>query len=65
MFRSIASGVAKALPDVTRDIAGLAGVGLIAYGAWLVYPPAGYIVGGVLLIVGVLVTSFSGKARAG
>lgn len=27
-----------------------AGAGGIAYGAWLVYAPAGYIVGGVLLL---------------
>jgi hypothetical protein len=28
----------------------LAGMGLLAYGAWLTFPPAGFIVGGALLI---------------
>jgi drug/metabolite transporter (DMT)-like permease len=32
----------------------IAGATLIAYGAWLAYPPAGAIVGGVLVIVGVI-----------
>lgn len=30
-------------------VAYVAGLGLIAYGCWLVYEPAGLIVGGVLL----------------
>lgn len=37
-----------------RDLAGVAGAGAIAYGAWLVYPPAGFIVGGVLLLIGAI-----------
>lgn len=28
----------------------IAGAGLLSYGAWLVYEPAGYIVGGVLVL---------------
>lgn len=35
-----------------RDLAGLAGAGLAAYGAWLIYEPAGFITGGALLIAG-------------
>ncbi|MFI4983301.1 MAG: hypothetical protein ACHQIO_23350 [Nevskiales bacterium] len=35
-----------------RDAAGLGGAGLCAYGAWLIYPPAGFIAGGVLLLAG-------------
>jgi ABC-type protease/lipase transport system fused ATPase/permease subunit len=38
------------LAALARDLAGLAGAGLVAYGAWLVYRPAGFIAGGVLLI---------------
>ncbi|HEY0182342.1 MAG TPA: hypothetical protein VGC09_05985 [Rhodopila sp.] len=38
------------------DLAVFAGAASIAYGAWLIYVPAGFLVGGVLLtIVGVLV----------
>lgn len=42
------------LATVMRDLAGLAGAGLVAYGAWLVFPPAGFITGGVLLLAGAL-----------
>lgn len=38
--------------ETAWDAAGIAGAGLIAYGAWLVYHPAGFIVGGVLLLAG-------------
>lgn len=37
---------------VVRDLIGIAGAGLVAYGAWEIYRPAGFIVGGVLLIAG-------------
>lgn len=39
-------------PSVLRDIAGLIGAGLVAYGAWLLAPAAGFIVGGALLLAG-------------
>lgn len=39
--------VLKLLPDVLL-VAGAAGIG---YGAWLIFPPAGYIVGGALAII--------------
>jgi hypothetical protein len=42
------------LPTHARDAAGLVGLCLIAYGAWLVYRPAGFIVGGLLLLAGAL-----------
>ena len=48
-------------PAVARDIFGLAGVGLVSYGAWLVYVPAGFISGGTLLIAGALL---SGRSAA-
>ena len=31
--------IAGAMPAVVRDLAGLSGVGLVSYGAWLIYPP--------------------------
>lgn len=43
------------------DISGVAGAGLMAYGAWLVYPPAGYLVGGALLIGLSICTSLSAR----
>lgn len=32
-----------------RDFIGLVGVGLVGYGGWLVYEPAGFIAAGVIL----------------
>lgn len=32
-----------------RDFIGLAGVGLVGYGSWLIYEPAGFIAAGVIL----------------
>lgn len=37
-----------------RDAAGLAAVASISYGAWLIYEPAGFIAGGLLVLAGVL-----------
>lgn len=36
--------------ELIADYLGLSGTGLLSYGAWLVYPPAGFIVGGALLL---------------
>lgn len=44
--------VLSATPGALCDAAGFCGAGCIAYGAWLVYQPAGFLVGGALLIVG-------------
>jgi hypothetical protein len=46
--------VGRVLPALIRELAGLAGAGLIAYGAWLVYAPAGFVTGGILLLAGSL-----------
>lgn len=40
-----------------RDAAALVGIGLVAYGAWLVYQPAAFIVAGALLIAGALASA--------
>jgi hypothetical protein len=49
IMRSIGLILFTVLPGLLRDLAGLSGVGLVSYGAWLVYPPAGFIVGGTLM----------------
>lgn len=54
--------VAVAMPGLMRDVAGLGGVGLVSYGAWMVYPPAGFISAGILLIVGALLTALGNRA---
>jgi hypothetical protein len=56
-WSTVSSSLHKALlvtmrrvPHVVVDGMGFAGAGAIAYGAWLVYVPAGFLVGGVLLM---------------
>lgn len=40
------------LSDLARDAAGLTGVALIAVGSGLIYLPAGFIVLGIMLLMG-------------
>lgn len=49
------------ITDITRLVLFVAGIALIAFGAWLVYPPAGFISGGVLMFVSAVI----GAVRAG
>lgn len=42
------------LSEIIADLAGIAGAGLLSYGSWLSYEPAGFIVGGALLLAGAL-----------
>ena len=55
---------AAAVPGLLRDLAGLSGVGLVAYGAWLIYPPAGFMVGGSLLILGALLLALGHRTTS-
>lgn len=57
MLRKISRSIGAVLPGIILDAAGIAGVGLVAYGAWMIYPPAGFITGGVLVLAGVLLSS--------
>ncbi len=47
MGRSVASMASHNVADGLL----LAGAAAVSYGAWLMYPPAGFIVGGVLAMV--------------
>lgn len=51
----------KRLKSVLEDVVGVAGVGLVAYGAWAIYPPAGFIVAGLFMVS---VAAAAGRARA-
>lgn len=53
IVRFVADLLIVGTPVLLRDGAVLAGAASITYGAWLIYRPAGFIVGGVLLIIGV------------
>lgn len=57
---TVFSGVVNTVPIVVRDVSAIGGAGLIAYGAWLAYPPAGYVVVGLVL----LAASILGARRA-
>ena len=50
--RMVSAGraIARRTPHVINDALGFAGAGAIAYGAWLIFIPAGFLVGGALLI---------------
>ncbi len=64
MMKQLASAlraIAAVVPGLVRDLAGLCGVGLVSYGAWMIYPPAGFITAGVLLIVGALLLALGNR----
>lgn len=46
-----------------RDLAGLSGCGMIAGGAAMIYPAAGLIVGGVLVLSLVVLSTLGERAR--
>lgn len=48
----------KTIPKLIPDVLALAGTAAITYGAWCIYRPAGWIVGGALLIAGAVVVSY-------
>lgn len=61
-MRRLTRFIGRVLPPLLKDGAGIAGAGLLAYGAWLIYEPAGFIVGGLqLLAVAVLLNVKSAK----
>jgi len=46
--RRALAAIGRVAPHVIADGMGFAGAGAIAYGAWLIYVPAGFLVGGAL-----------------
>ena len=51
----------KNIGDYLRDLVGFGAVGSIAYGSWLIYEPAGFIVGGVLVLAGIFLAARGDK----
>lgn len=51
----------KTLVVAARDLSGVFAVGAISYGAWLIYQPAGFIVGGLLVLTGVVMAARGDK----
>ncbi|WP_176936690.1 hypothetical protein [Bradyrhizobium brasilense] len=57
------SAALRRAPHVAFDMVGFAGAGAIAYGAWLIYVPAGFLVGGTLaMAISILVGRKLGAA---
>jgi hypothetical protein len=55
-----AGALLAAAPALARDVAGLVGVGFVGYGAWLAYPPAGYVVVGFAVLAAVYLSARGG-----
>lgn len=56
-LRSGLHAIARAVPKLLRDLVGLGAVASISYGAWMAWPPAGFMVGGALVLAGVLLSA--------
>ena len=56
-FGGFVAACGRGVGRIAADVIGLGAVGFISYGAWLIYEPAGFIVGGVLVLAGVLLAS--------
>ncbi|MDB5825742.1 MAG: hypothetical protein JWR21_4446 [Herminiimonas sp.] len=54
MIKLVRSMNTAALTVAARDAMGILAVASISYGSWLAYPPAGFIVGGCVVLAGVL-----------
>ena len=53
---------AKNIPKAAPDLLALAGGYLIAQGAWMIYPPAGMIVGGLIVIAAAVIVGRAGES---
>jgi len=53
--------LATAMPVVMRDLGGVGGIASATFGAWQIYRPAGWIVGGVFLIAGAWLLARAGN----
>lgn len=60
-IKTAARLASHAAPSVMRDVVGLSGAGLLVYGAWLTYQPAGFITAGAFC----LAVAWLSAARAG
>jgi len=54
----VTAGLLRALP-------GLVGLGLVAYGAWLAWPPAGFLSAGTLILADIISARYPGRAPKG
>ena len=65
MQQSVAAAFRR-IPIDLQDVLTLGGIGAAAYGASLIYPPAGFIVGGLLYAsLGLLMVILDGRRTGG
>ena len=50
LWAGMAGAMGMAVGVLGRALPGLTGVGLVSYGAWLAWPPAGFLTAGVLVL---------------
>jgi hypothetical protein len=62
MIKNLMRSLVRALPEMLRDLVGLVAVAAITFGAWQIYVPAGWIVGGGLFLTGVVLHSLADRA---
>ncbi len=62
-FKALGAAALAIAPSVLRDVAGLAGGAMIAWGAHMVYAPAGWIIGGVEIVAVVIVSALAKAAE--
>lgn len=64
-WRSAAGNCAAAAGHTVRAAPGLAGLGLLSYGAWLAWEPAGFMAAGVLVLADVVADRIGSGQRGG
>lgn len=60
LWAGLAGAAGLAVGATWRALPGLAGLGLISYGAWLAWPPAGFLTAGVLVLADQVADRVSG-----
>jgi hypothetical protein len=50
-LKSLLAAAGALTPSLARDALGVGGLAAITYGAWLIYRPAGFIIGGLFAVV--------------
>jgi hypothetical protein len=61
---AVAGPSGTALRGLWQALPGLAGVVLVSYGAWLAWPPAGFLAAGLLLLADRAWTQLRGGGRS-
>ena len=61
LLRARLAGLGAVMGSNLPDLLMVTGAASVAYGAWLLHPAAGFITGGLLLLVGGIIASRGGN----